>query len=82
MVKGKKIVVYPEDSYRKRYSIRQSSLSHKYHEITVPFEVIEKQARERGMTVDRFVKNFDVEYLYNSFLGVHLKFIKKRGVKV
>lgn len=77
-MKSDKIIVHPEESYRKRYNIRKSTKkSSKYHEVTIPYEVIEKQARANGMSVEEFVEKFDVEYLFNSFLGVHLNFIRK-----
>ena len=72
-----RIIVHPKESYRKRYSIRKSTKSSKYHEVTIPYEVIEKQARAHNMSVEEFVENFDVEYLFNSFLGVHLNFVRK-----
>jgi len=65
------------DTYRKTYRIQATGAGGKTIRTSVPCEVVEKEARRRNMTIDEFVANFKVEWLYNGFEGAWARFIPK-----
>ena len=42
---------------------------------SMPREVVEREARIRGLSVDKFVKEFRVKWRYNNFDGAFASFI-------
>jgi len=42
--------------------------------VAIPFEVIERQATMRGLTVDEFVEQYVAVAEFNSFDGIHYTF--------
>jgi hypothetical protein len=60
--------------YKKSYRLRYSVPNAKSIEVTFPYEVIERQAAIHNITIDEFIKRFDVVAEYNSFEGVHYTF--------
>ncbi len=60
--------------YRKTYRLRTAIPGRKSIEVTFPYEVVEKEARARGLTVDDFLRHFHVVCEYNNFDGVVYKF--------
>jgi len=43
--------------------------------VSVPREVVEKEARRRGMDIKDFVKHFRVQWLFNGIEGAWARFI-------
>lgn len=67
--------------YQRRYSLRY--LQRKTTgsvEVTFPFDVVSRKAREKGLTVDEFIKEYQAVANYNGFDGVLYTF-EKRAVK-
>lgn len=60
--------------YRKTYRLRTAVPGKKSIEVTFPYEVVEKEARARGLTVDDFLSRFQAVCEYDSFEGVVYKF--------
>ena len=60
--------------YQKTYRLRIAVPGRKSVEVTFPYEVVEKEARSRGLTVDKFLERFQVTAEYNNFEGVMYKF--------
>jgi hypothetical protein len=73
------------DAYRKTYKLRLAQgkqSDRKSIEVTIPYEVIEKEARKRGLTIEEFIKKFQAVAQYNSFEGVLYNFEEiPRGIK-
>ncbi len=65
-----------KDALRKKYSIRTTGKNGASYEITIPSEVIEREARRVDMDPDNFVDEYDAEVLYNGFKGIHIDFVK------
>ena len=65
--------------YRKAYRLRIAIPGRKSIEVTFPYEVVEKDARSRGLTVKEFLNRFQAVAEYGSFEGVIYRFeeIKK-----
>lgn len=68
----------PIDSYRKTYRLRRAVPNAKCVEVTVPYEVIEREANRRGISVDEFIERFRAIAQYDSFDGVFYKFEPKK----
>jgi len=68
--------------YRKKYHIRLAQGNKvKSAEVTFPYEVIERRARDLGLTVPKFLKRFQVVAQYDDFEGVHYTFEKIKKVE-
>jgi len=66
-------------AYRKTYRLRTAVPGRKTIEVTFPFEVIEKEARSKGLTVAEFLNRFQAVCEYDSFDGVLYTFEKIEG---
>jgi len=62
--------------YRKTYRLRTAVPGRKTIEVTFPFEVVEKEARSKGLTVAEFLNRFQAVCEYDNFEGVVYKFEK------
>ncbi len=62
--------------YRKIYRLRTAVPGKKCIEVTFPYEVVEKEARSKGLTVDEFLNSFQAVCEYDNFEGVVYKFEK------
>ena len=60
--------------YRRTYRLRTAVPGRKSLEVTFPYEVVEKEARSRGLTVDEFVGCFQAVVEYDNFEGVIYRF--------
>ena len=62
--------------YRKIYRLRTAVPGKKCIEVTFPYEVVEKEARSKGLTVNEFLNSFQAVCEYDNFEGVVYKFEK------
>lgn len=69
------IIIREGEAYKKRYKIRQSHPTSP--EITVPLEVVEREARKKGMSIHDFMKLHLAEWNFNNFEGLYLRFVEK-----
>ena len=60
--------------YRKTYRLRIAIPGRKSLEVTFPYEVAEREARTRKLTVDEFLGHFQAVVEYDSFDGVIYRF--------
>ena len=60
--------------YRKTYRLRTAVPGRKSIEVTFPYEVVEKEARSKGLTVDEFLNRFQAICEYDNFEGVVYRF--------
>lgn len=60
--------------YRETYRIRKTFRDKKFTEVTLPYRVVEKEARVRGLSFDEFIERFQVVAEYDNFEGVHYTF--------
>ena len=60
--------------YRKAYRLRMAVPGRKSIEVTFPYEVVEKEARSRDLTVGEFLDRFQAVVEYDSFDGVIYRF--------
>lgn len=56
--------------YKKTYRLRHAIPGSKSVEVTFPYEVVDKEARKRGMSVSDFIARFQAAAQYNNFKGV------------
>jgi len=56
--------------YRRTYRLRTAVPGRKSIEVTFPYEVVEREARSRGLTIDEFLKQFQVAAEFDNFEGV------------
>lgn len=62
------------EGYRKRYKLRIAATGKKTIEVTFPYEVVEKEARVRQLSIDDFLVQFHAIAEYDNFDGVHYTF--------
>jgi len=59
---------------KKTYKMRRNSPGVNSIVVAMPFEVVEREARKLGLTVDEFIDRYLVICSYDSFDGVHYTF--------
>lgn len=65
--------------YRKTYRLRMAVPGRKSIEVTFPYEVVEKEARSKGLTVGEFLNRFQTVCEYDNFEGVIYRFQEIEG---
>ena len=60
--------------YRRAYRLRNAVPGRKSIEVTFPYEVVEKEARSKGLTVGEFLNRFQAICEYDNFEGVVYRF--------
>ena len=70
-----------KDALRKTYKIRRNVPGRDSVVVAMPFEVVEREARRLGLSVNEFIKQYQVIAEYNSFDGVHYSFEKVNDSK-
>ena len=61
----------------RRYSLRQARGSGDFWEITVPKEVVKREARRLDISVQELKAKFELECLFDDFQGLHYRFVEK-----
>lgn len=61
-----------KDAYAKSYRMR--SVGPGSLEATIPRVIVEREARKWGLSIEEFIKVFQVEYLFDDFGGAFLRF--------
>ena len=62
------------DAYHKEYRIKEAVKGKKSLVVTFPYEVVDREARKRNLTIHEFLERFIAVAQYNSFDGVHYTF--------
>jgi hypothetical protein len=75
-----KIIIKKQDSLRKRYKLRKTGRNWLSWETTIPREVVEREAQKMGIPLSEFQNQFEAEWLFDNFDGIHLIFVPKKGV--
>lgn len=65
-----------DNTYQKTYKMRQQGDRGMNVVVSIPPEIIEKEARIRNLTVDEFIQKFRVIANFNGFEGVLYKFVQ------
>lgn len=65
-----------KDALQKTYKIRRNASGRDSVVVAMPFEVIEREARKLGLTVDEFIDKYQAVAQYDSFNGIHYTFEK------
>jgi len=60
--------------YRKEYKLRKLVPGKRYISVGLPYVIVEREATNRGMTVDEFIESFIVVAEYDNFDGVRYTF--------
>lgn len=70
--------------YQKVYRLRIAVPGRKSIEVTFPYEVVEKEARTKGITIGEFLSRYQAVAEYDSFEGVIYRFqkIPKEEIKI
>jgi hypothetical protein len=74
-----RIVIKDKGALRRRYRLRRTGRQWLSWETTIPREVVEREAHERGIPLTEFEKRFEAEWLFDNFPGLYLVFVPKRG---
>jgi len=65
------------EGYRKEYRVRLAQgMKKKSMEVTFPYEVVEREARKRGLSIPEFLNKFRAVAQYDNFDGVFYSFEK------
>ncbi len=64
---------------RKRYKLRFNVRGKNSLLVAFPFEVAEREARERNLTIEELLENFQLVAQYDGFDGVHYNFEEMRS---
>lgn len=72
----KTITIKLSDTYSKTYKIRRVNTKERSMETTVPIDIVQRQASKEGVTIDEFLRDFKIEWRYNGFDGILLRFVR------
>ncbi|MDP3062566.1 MAG: hypothetical protein Q8O40_05065 [Chloroflexota bacterium] len=64
----------PQNAYRRRYRLRIPVAGRNYIHITLPYEVVERETRMRGLSIEEFTRQFQAVAHYDGFEGVYYTF--------
>lgn len=70
-----------QSAYEKCYRIRTTGEGGLNIIVSIPRIVIEKEARQQGLTIEQFIEQYHAVAQYNSFEGIHYMFKKKNNGK-
>lgn len=76
-MEAERIIIFPDESIAKRYSIRFAARGGKTVEACFPYEAVEREARRKRLSIKEFMRSYEAEFLYNNFGGVHVRFVPK-----
>jgi hypothetical protein len=62
------------DVLRKTYKLRRTGDKGSTIEVSIPREVLEREARRQGLTLDEALEKLIAVWRFNSFRGLHLDF--------
>jgi len=74
---GERLSIDRKKALRRHYALRRTGEGGKSIETTIPREVVEREARRRGLGVDEFLNEYVAEVLYDDFQGVIVTFAKR-----
>ena len=60
--------------YQKEYKMRRVISGKKHITVAMPYEVVEREARIRGLTVEQFIERFIAVASYDNFEGIRYTF--------
>jgi len=74
-----------DDTYSKTFKMQATGADGKTIRISIPREVVRKEARKHNLSIAEFLEQYRVEWRYNSFAGAYMVFVdkdlyKKEGV--
>lgn len=61
-------------AYKKEYKVRTIGKKGTAYEVSFPQDVIERKARELGLTIEEFLEKYRAVAYYNAFEGVYYRF--------
>ncbi len=61
-------------AYKKEYKVRTIGKKGTAYEVSFPQDVIERKARELGLSTEDFIKQYKAVAYYNAFDGVYYRF--------
>lgn len=66
------------DTYCRAYKIRRVNQKENEQsmETTVPIDIVQRQASREGITVEEFRQRYKLEWRYNGFEGIFVRFVK------
>ncbi len=67
------------NGYRRTYRLRIAQPGARTIEVTFPYDVVEKEARSRSLTIKEFIEQYEAVAVYNGFDGVHYSFHKRES---
>ncbi len=71
----------PYAGYRRVYKMRAEGENGLSIRVSMPKDVIDKAARERGLSIADFIKQYRAVATYDSFDGIHYTFERVPDVK-
>lgn len=67
------------DALTRTYRLRKAQPGKRTAEVTIPYEVLEREARKYGLSIDDFMKTFIAVAHFDSFPGVYYTFEQIEG---
>lgn len=62
-----------KDAYTKSYKMRMVGPGSV--EATIPSIIVEREARRHGLSIEKFIQLYKLEWLFNDFGGAFIRFI-------
>ena len=70
------ILVEPREALSCRYRVRRAGTGHTI-EVSLPKVVVEREARKLDLSPEDFMEEYEIEWLYGNFDGLHARFIRR-----
>lgn len=69
-----------EDTYTKTFRMQATGADGKTIRISIPREVVRKEAKKHSLTIKQFLREYRIEWRYNSFAGAYMLFVPTEKV--
>ena len=70
-----------QGSYIRTFKMQTTGADGNTVRISVPRDIVEREASKKGMSVKQFTQNFHIEWRFNSFDGAYMVFVPKEKTK-
>jgi hypothetical protein len=72
-----KLTIDFNNALARRYALRRIDSNKRAWEATIPREIVEREARRLGITIEELEETYELECLFDDFHGIHYRFIEK-----
>lgn len=66
-----------DTAFRRRYAIRRAYKGGRSLEVSLPYEVVDRAARQANLSMEAYLERYEAEVQYDGFDGIRVQFVRK-----